>query len=72
MQIISYTNPKMIIADEGKHLRDINDVYVPEYTDEYGNVIPEHIPSYSDVVFVPYNADAEEISKLYVEEEKGE
>ena len=70
MTIINYTNPRMLIADEGKHIREINDVYVPEHTDEEGNLVPEHFPYYSDVIFVPQNADIEEISKLYVEEDK--
>ena len=38
MQIITHTNPKLLIADEGKTIRDINDVYTPQITDESGNV----------------------------------
>ena len=70
MKKINYTNPKMLITDEGKHIREINDVYVPEHTDEEGSIVPEYIPYYSDVIFVPQNADIEEISELYVEEDK--
>ena len=28
MILFSYTKPKMIVADEGKHIRDKKDVYV--------------------------------------------
>ena len=40
MKLFSYTKPKMIVADEGKHIRDKNDVYVAEYTDENGELGP--------------------------------
>lgn len=70
MQIIEHTNPKLIIADEGKHLRDINDVYVAEHIDEEGNTIPEYLPHYSEFIFVPKNANIEELIKLYIEEDK--
>lgn len=70
MQIIKYTNPKMMIADEGKHIREINDVYVPEHIDEEGNTVPEHFPYYSDVIFIPANVDVDEFTTHYVEEDK--
>lgn len=69
MQIILRTIPAMVIADEGMKLRDINDVYVPEHIDpETHEIIPEHIPHYSDVVFIPNNLTEEQVREMYVEE----
>lgn len=74
MTLFSYTKPKMIVADEGKHIRDKQDVYVPEHIDEEGNIVPEHFPHYSTTIFVPDNFTEEQMNELYVEEtiEKGE
>ena len=74
MQLINWTKPKMIISDEGKHIRDKQDVYVPAHRDEEGNLIPEHFPYYSTTIFVPDNFTEEQMNELYVEEtiEKGE
>lgn len=68
MTYFSYTKPKMLVADEGYHLRGINDVYEPEHTDEEGNVIPEHFPHYSTTVFIPDSITEEEAKELYIEE----
>ena len=74
MQLMYWTKPKMIVADEGKHIRDKKDIYVPEHKDEEGNLIPEHFPHYSTTIFVPDNFTEEQMNELYVEEivEKGE
>ena len=74
MQLINWTKPKMIISDEGKHIRDKQDVYVPEHKDEEGNIVPEHFPHYSTTIFVPDNFTKDMMNELYVEEtiEKGE
>lgn len=75
MQLINWTNPKMIISDEGKWIRDVNDVYVAEHIDEQtGELIPEKIPYYSTTIFVPDDFTEEQMNELYVEEtiEKGE
>ena len=75
MQLINWTKPKMIISDEGKWIRDVNDVYVAEHIDEQtGELIPEKIPHYSNTIFVPDNFKEEQMNELYVEEiiEKGE
>ena len=69
MQIILRTTPAMVIADEGKKLRDINDEYKEAYVDEEGNEIPEHFPHYTDVVFIPNSLTEEQVKALYVEEE---
>ena len=68
MTLFDYTKPKMIVADKGKHIRNINDVYQKEYIDENGNLIPEHFPYYSTTIFVPDSFDEEMMNKLYVEE----
>ena len=74
MQLMYWTKPKMIVADEGKHIRDKKDVYVPEHKDEEGNLISEHFPHYVTTIFVPDNFTEEQMNELYVEEtiEKGE
>lgn len=74
MILFSYTKPKMIVADKGKHIRSVDDVYVPEHKDEEGNLVPEHFPHYSTTIFVPDAFTEEQMNELYVEEtiEKGE
>lgn len=74
MQLINWTKPKMIISDEGKHIRDKQDVYVPEHIDEEGNIVPEYFPHYSTTIFVPDDFTKAQMNELYVEEtiEKGE
>ena len=68
MLFFSYTTPKMIVAEEGKHIRAVNDVYVPEHKDEEGNLIPEYIPHYSTTIFVPDVYTEEKVHEDYVEE----
>ncbi len=64
MNLFSYTKPKMIVADEGKHVREVNDVY---YVDaETGE---EHFPYYSTTIFVPDTFTEEQMNELYVEED---
>lgn len=74
MQLINWAKPKMIISNEGKYIRDKQDIYVPEHKDEEGNLIPEHFPHYSTTIFVPDDFTIEMMNDLYVEEtiEKGE
>lgn len=69
MIFFNHTTPKMIVADEGKHIREKQDVYVPEHTDEEGNIVPEHIPYYTTTIFVPDVFTEEQMNELYVEEE---
>ena len=68
MKYFNYTNPKMIVADEGKHIRDKNDVY-KEVRYENGVLVPENIPYYSTVIFVPDSFTEEEMHELYIEED---
>lgn len=73
MTYIGHTTPKILIADEGKHIRDINDVYTPAEYDKEGNIIEEeHLPYYSTVIFLADNINKDNIEKLYVEEIKKE
>ncbi len=69
MNLFDYTEPKMIVADKGKHIRSKNDVYVPEHKDEEGNTIPEHFPHYSTTIFVPDSFTVEQMNELYIEED---
>ena len=68
MILFDYTKPKMIVADKGKRIREVNDVYVAEHKDENGNIVPEHTPYYSTTIFVPDNFTEEQMNELYVEE----
>lgn len=68
MFLLKHTTPKMVVADEGKHIRGINDVYVAEHTDEEGNVIEEHVPYFTTVIFVPDSFTEEQMNEEYVEE----
>lgn len=69
MIFFNYTKPKMIVAEEGKHIRSVNDVYVAEHKDEEGNIVPEHIPYYTTTIFVPDSFTEKEMNELYVEED---
>lgn len=70
MTYIGHTQPKMLIADEGKVLRSINDVYVEAHTDEEGNQVEEHIPYTTTTVFLPDSITEEVAKEMYVEEDK--
>lgn len=72
MKLINYTKPKILIADEGKHFRDKNDVYKEAYIDEEGNEIEEHFPYYMTMCFPGTQIETlEQALELYVEEEIG-
>jgi len=70
MTIIKRSELRLLLADEGKHIRAINDVYVPEHEDEEGNIIPEHFPDYAEMIFLGKQVDETKINELYVEENK--
>ena len=61
MILFDYTRPKMIVADKGKHIRSVDDVYIPEHYDSEGNLVEEHTPYYSTTIFVPDEFTEEEI-----------
>lgn len=64
MEIRKYDEKKILIADENKHIKDINDVYVPATETE-----EEHKPYYTSVIFLADNFDDSKLNELYVEEE---
>ena len=64
MEIRTYGAKKILIADENKHIRDINDVYVPATETE-----EEHKPYYAPILFLADNFDENKLNELYVEEE---
>lgn len=71
MKLIKDTNPQIIMADEGKKIRSIDDVYIPEHRDEKtGELVPEHIPYYTTIIYCPAKIDLDEQAKLYVEEDE--
>ena len=67
MKLFNYTKPKMIVADEGKQIRDKNDVYKEAHY-ENGVLVPENIPYYATTIFVPDDFTEEQMNELYVEE----
>ena len=71
MVLINHTNPRLLLADEGKHIRSINDIYVPAKYDEQGNLIEEeHKPYYATVIFVGVQVQTlEQAQEIYIEEE---
>ena len=69
MKLFDYTKPKMIVADEGKHIRSVNDVYTEEHYDNEGNLVEEHFPYYSTTIFVPNDTTEEDVYEIYVEEQ---
>lgn len=71
MKLINYTTPRILIADEGKHFRDKNDVYKEAYIDENGNKIEEHFPYYMTICFPGIQIQTlEQAEELYIEEEE--
>ena len=70
MEIRTYGRKKILIADTNKQIRDINDVYTPQMTDEDGNVTQEeHKPYCSSIIFLADNFDDSKLNDLYIEEE---
>lgn len=69
MQIIKRGDLRLLLSDEGKHIRSIDDVYVPEHIDpETGQVVPEHFPHYSQMIFLAKQIKDDEVEDLYIEE----
>ena len=64
MEIRKYGNKKILIADENKHIRDINDVYIPATETE-----EEHKPYYTSIIFLADNLDDSKLNELYIEED---
>ncbi|MBQ1551688.1 MAG: hypothetical protein IIZ67_06260 [Bacilli bacterium] len=69
MQLIKRGDLRLLLSDEGKHIRSIDDVYVPEHIDEEtGELIPEHFPDYSQMIFLGIQVKEKDIPNLYIEE----
>lgn len=64
MEIRKYGSKKILIADENKQIRDINDIYVPATETE-----EEHKPYYTSVIFLADNFDDSKLNELYIEED---
>lgn len=66
MKLFAYTNPKMLVADEGKMIRSINDNGDELNEDGIKKIIPPH---YSSVIFLGTQINTmEQVQELYVEE----
>ena len=63
MEIRKYGNKKILIANENKHIRSIEDV---TREDENGNIIK---PYYTSIIFLADNFDENKLNELYIEEE---
>ena len=63
MEIRNYGAKKILIADENKHIRSIDDI---TREDENGNIIE---PYYASIIFLADNFDDSKLNELYVEEE---
>ena len=63
MEIRNYGAKKILIADENKHIRSIEDV---TREDENGNIIE---PYYASIILLADNFDENKLNELYVEEE---
>ena len=64
MEIRKYVEKKILIADENKQIRDINDVYTPATETE-----EEHKPYYASIIFLADNFEDSKLNELYVEED---
>ena len=62
MKIVEKNGLKKIVADDGKKIRSIDDVY---YKDENGE---EHYPYYTTIIYLANNFDISKINELYIEE----
>jgi hypothetical protein len=64
MEIRKYGEKKILIADENKQIRDINDVYTPATETE-----EEHKPYYASIIFLADNFEDSKLNELYIEED---
>lgn len=67
MEIRKYGKKKILIADENKYIRDVNDVYISATETK-----EEHKPYYATIIFLADNFDDSKLNELYVEEEMKE
>lgn len=69
MKIIKDENFNKVTASKGKHIRAVNDEYIPEH-EEDGVLISEHFPYYSELLYLPATLSEDEIREMYIEETK--
>lgn len=70
MQLIKNEVIAKVVADEGKHIREINDEYIPEQVDEETQeTIPAHEVYYTDTIYVSLDFTEEQMNELYIEED---
>ena len=63
MEIRKYGNKKILIADENKKIRSVDDL---GFIDKEGNKTE---PYYASIIFLADNFDESKLNELYVEEE---
>ena len=63
MEIRKYGNKKILIADENKKIRSVDDL---GFIDKEGNKTE---PYYASILFLADNFDESKLNELYVEEE---
>lgn len=68
MEIRTYKDKRILIADNNKQIRSIDDIYVAEHYED-GNLIPEYKPYYASVIYLANSFDISKIRDLYVEED---
>jgi hypothetical protein len=64
MEIRRYGTQRILIADENKGIREIDDVYTPATEEE-----TEHFPYYASIIFLADNFEEDKLNEIYVEEE---
>ena len=64
MEIRRYGNQRILIADNNKGIRGIDDIYTPA-TEEH----EEHFPYYASIIFLADNFEVNKLHELYIEEE---
>lgn len=69
MTLIKEEKFNKLLADEGKHIRVKNDVFVPAYYDKDGNWVEDYFPYYFIEAYVPKKVNEENMYESYVEED---
>ena len=70
MTLIREEKYNRIVADEGKHIRVIDDVFEPAHYDEDGNWVEDYFPYYFIEAYVPKKVNEENMYDSYVEEKE--
>lgn len=70
MTLIKEKKFNKLLADEGKHIRVIDDVFVPAHYDEDKNWVEDYFPCYFKEAYVPKKVTEENMYDSYVEEKE--